>query len=95
MLAFVKGHSRLPAYQNLHSCIGRVWKNRAASTASEADYFGSPPLVTPRRVVVTGLGLVTPLGVGVAKSWKRLIAGQTGVGRLTAEHLPEVLHGQR
>ena len=36
-----------------------------------------------RRVVVTGVGVVSPLGTGNAKNWDALIAGKSGVGRIT------------
>ena len=36
-----------------------------------------------RRVVVTGLGMVTPLGVGVDHNWLQIIAGRTGISRIT------------
>jgi len=37
-----------------------------------------------RRVVVTGLGVVTPIGNDVETFWKRLIAGECGIDRITA-----------
>ncbi len=36
-----------------------------------------------RRVVVTGLGLVTPLGGDVETSWKNILAGRSGAGKIT------------
>lgn len=36
-----------------------------------------------RRVVITGIGLITPLGIGVDESWSGVIAGKSGVGEIT------------
>lgn len=36
-----------------------------------------------RRVVVTGMGMVTPLGVGVDHNWSQIIAGNSGISRIT------------
>ena len=39
--------------------------------------------MTKRRVVVTGLGLITPVGIGVAESWANIINGQSGIDKIT------------
>lgn len=50
-----------------------------------------------RRVVVTGLGAVTPLGIGVPASWDGLVSGRSGVGLITrfdATDLPVRIAGE-
>ncbi len=42
-----------------------------------------PALKQPRRVVVTGLGLISPVGNSVATAWENLIAGITGIATIT------------
>jgi 3-oxoacyl-[acyl-carrier-protein] synthase II len=40
-------------------------------------------MTTPTRVVVTGLGVISPLGNQVDTFWRRLVAGESGVGEIT------------
>jgi len=50
-----------------------------------------------RRVVVTGLGAITPLGIGVEESWKRIKAGESGITKITkfdASKLPSQIAGE-
>jgi 3-oxoacyl-[acyl-carrier-protein] synthase II len=42
-----------------------------------------PRLSSPRRVAVTGVGLVSPLGIGNENNWNALVAGKSGVGPIT------------
>lgn len=54
-------------------------------------------MIEKRRVVVTGLGLVTPLGIGVEASWKSVIEGRSGIGPITqfdASQLPVRIAGE-
>jgi len=45
--------------------------------------FGDVPAAPTRRVVVTGLGLVTPLGNDVDSTWKSVLEGKTGIKKFT------------
>jgi 3-oxoacyl-[acyl-carrier-protein] synthase II len=50
-----------------------------------------------RRVVVTGMGLVTPLGIGLDQVWSRLLAGESGIGAIQSfdvSDLPSRVAGQ-
>lgn len=50
-----------------------------------------------RRVVVTGIGVVSPLGTGNAKNWENLIAGKSGIAPITrfdASELPVRIAGE-
>jgi 3-oxoacyl-[acyl-carrier-protein] synthase II len=43
----------------------------------------NPKTIHQKRVVITGVGLVTPLGVGVETNWEALRSGRSGVGPIT------------
>src|SRR5947208_16932140 len=52
---------------------------------------------TMRRIVVTGVGVVTPLGIGHERVWRRLIAGESGIGAIQSfdvSDLPSRVAGQ-
>ena len=36
-----------------------------------------------RRVVITGVGLITPIGIGVSETWEGLCSGKSGIGEIT------------
>ncbi len=36
-----------------------------------------------RRVVITGMGIVSPVGIGVAQAWQNIVAGKSGITRIT------------
>ena len=38
--------------------------------------------MTKRRVVVTGMGMITPLGLNVEQTWQTILAGKSGVTRV-------------
>ena len=50
-----------------------------------------------RRVVVTGLGMITPLGIGVEKTWEAICRGESGIGNITrfdASDFPTKIAGE-
>jgi len=53
--------------------------------------------LTRRRVVVTGLGIISPVGIGVDEAWGNVIAGKSGIARISrfdAGNLPTQIAGE-
>ncbi|XXG73974.1 hypothetical protein AAC387_Pa07g2813 [Persea americana] len=59
----------------------------ASASQSYLDDLPPPPVLPHRRVVVTGMGLVSPLGCGVQSTWRRLIDGGCGIRAISPEDL--------
>lgn len=38
----------------------------------------------PKRAVITGLSLITPLGIGIEENWRKLLKGESGISRITS-----------
>ena len=53
--------------------------------------------MSKRRVVITGLGTVSPVGIGTAENWRNILAGKSGIGRVTrfdATGYPAMIAGE-
>ena len=39
--------------------------------------------MSKRRVVITGLGIISPVGIGIPAAWQNIVAGKSGIGKIT------------
>ena len=50
-----------------------------------------------RRIVVTGLGIISPVGIGLTTSWSNILAGRSGITKITrfdTSHFPVHIAGE-
>src|SRR5260370_7861454 len=85
MTAF-KGRNTPSLYLRATTCYPFVLP--LSNSSSKGRILVLKPLVRPRRVVITGMGCVTPLGIGREAFWKGLIAGRRGVRKIAPFDAP-------
>src|SRR5688572_10365686 len=76
---------RSPASRKPSTTSSRTPRERSSAEAAAGDIESPDPNGgrLTRRVVVTGIGMVSALGIGTDASWKGLLAGKSGVTRIT------------
>mgnify|MGYP003081565227 FL=1 len=60
-----------------------VFTKKKSKAAAKIPTTNSEIIMSQRRVVITGLGQVSPVGNDVATAWSNLLAGKSGIGRIT------------
>lgn len=81
-------HKYVLKYIDGYSSCGYNWY--VLPQHCHSTLFTRVPLLSRQQPVdeTAGIGLVTPLGIGVAENWYKILAGQSGITQLCPEHLP-------
>src|SRR4030042_2497050 len=74
---------RSPRSRMLSTISIRRWQKSLNAVSDKEQDIKKESGNMKRRVVVTGLGIVTPLGIGVDKNWEAVCAGKSGIGPIT------------
>src|SRR3989338_6194836 len=83
---------KMPKKLSLSATLLNILKIKQAKPSPQSFMSHSP-----RRVVVTGLGLISPLGTGLPKNWDALSHGRSGIDRIkkfNPERLPTHIAGE-
>ncbi len=71
----------------IHLSKSKLSRNRSFSSSRSYNKLTNTnridfAAITPRRVVVTGVGMITPLGVTTAETWKAILNSQSGIKKI-------------
>ena len=71
--------------------------NSALIRRHPAKFGGRVIRISQRRVVITGMGILSPVGIGIEETWSSLLAGKSGIREITlfdASDYPVRIGGQ-